>query len=453
MLGKEKRLMADIDSLRSRHRGNYTPISNGERYLLPYEVELRKKTHHFFTSLSKYDPLNPNQEPELSLKGLREELLHLDNAEKLTGFWDNFTGYALKKYLNQILATNNWRKTYLKQSRDKTLKPYHNEMLKCLYILAHLHKADPSFIGELAKVNNEWSGELRIYYPRLDILKSESFSACMAQLFSDILHHQPESIRVVTKYLDQLIDLLIKHVNHPQIAHMLTLRSDDTDGPGLKILKHSQIATITHNNAINKRLKDAISGDYSSVSMEELARLPHQHTTAKHYHKAAVIMLRVHYRGPIHPEMMLAHPEHVTNAIRTFANGLAADALRGLKLESKGTKDGKKDTSLAASIRKLVEKNPKPQLELLQSLEVDFSGIPELHSKYLEGRIQYVVNHEVDPEINKTFLDGMGQPFGYDHVLDYIRGNNLEAIYKHFEQYGSLAGLHFPRGIQPLPDR
>ncbi|MEF1300584.1 hypothetical protein QTO17_01465, partial [Vibrio owensii] len=110
-------------------------------------------------------------------------------------------------------------------------------------------------------------------------------------------------------------------------------------------------------------------------------------------------------------------------------------------------------TSLAASIRKLVEKNPKPQLELLQSLEIDFAGIPELHSKYLEGRIQYVVNHETNPEINKAFLAGMGQPFGYDKVLDYIRGNNLETIYKHFEEYGSLTGLHFPRGIQPLPDR
>jgi hypothetical protein len=452
MIGKEKRLMTDINNLRSRHSGNYTPTSNGERYLLPYEVELRKKTHHFFTSLSKYDPLNPNQEPELSLKGLREELLHLDNTEKLTDFWDNFTGYALKKYLNPILTTNNWRKTYLKQSRDKTLRPYHNEMLKCLYVLAHLHRADPSFIGELAKVGNEWSGELRLYYPRLDILKSEQFSACIAQLFSDILHHKPECIRVVTKNLDQLIDWLVKDVNHPQIAHMLTLRSDDTDGPGLKILKHSQIATITHNNAINMRLKDAISGDYSSVSMEELARLPHKHTTAKHYHKAAIIMLRYH-NGPISPEVMLMHPEYLTNAIRTFANGLAADALRGLKLESKGTKDGKKDTSLAASIRTLVEKNPKPQLELLQSLEIDFSGIPELHSKYLEKRIQYVMNHEIDPEINKTFLAGMGQPFGYDTVLDYIRGNNLEAIYKHFEEYGCLAGLYFPRGVQPLPDR
>lgn len=453
MLGKEKRLLTDIDNLRSRHRGNYTPIGNGERYLLPYEVELRKKAHHFFTSLSEYDFLNSNQESELSIKGLREALLHLDNTEKLTSFWDNFTGYALKKYLNQILTTKNWRKTYLKQSRDKTPKPYHNEMLKCLYLLAHLHKADPSFIGELAKVDNEWSGELRLYYPRLDILKSEQFSACMAQLFSDILYHQPECIRVVTKHLDQLVDLLIKHVNHPQIAQMLTLRSDDTDGPGLKILKHSQIATITHNNAINRRLKASISGDYSSTSMEELASLPQQHTTAEHYHKAAVIMLRMHHRGPISPEMILLYQKHLTDAIRTFANGLAADALRGLKLESEGTKDGKKDTSLAASIRKLVDKNPKPQLELLQSVEIDFAGIPELHSKYLELRVQYVANHERDPEINKDFLAGMGQPSGYDTVLDYIRGNNLETIYKHFKEYGSSAGLRFPSGIQLLPDR
>lgn len=116
---KEKLEITNSDSLRRRHAGNYKPIDNGERYLLPYEVHLRTSPPEFFEQLSDYDFLKtPINDAALTFSGLLDELECLGELDSDRGFWKNFNESALNRYLNPILGTakgkQGWKKKYLK---------------------------------------------------------------------------------------------------------------------------------------------------------------------------------------------------------------------------------------------------------------------------------------------------------------------------------------------------
>ncbi|MEZ8987189.1 hypothetical protein OAI_00095 [Vibrio cyclitrophicus FF160] len=457
---KEKLEITDNDSLRRRHAGNYKPIDNGERYLLPYEVHLRTQPPEFFKQLSDYDFLkSPVPGAALTFSGLLDELECLDDLESERGFWKNFNESALNRYLNPILGTakdsQGWKKTYLKIKKETdTDKPHHNDMLRCVYLLAHLHKASPSYIRQLAGENDVWSTDLRVYYPRKDFAFSEEYTGYLSELYANMLFHQPDKIRRLIKCLDVCIEKLTQHANSDWIAPFLMHRTNDTSPPSLKILKYNQIASITHFSALNKYLQDKVTGPFSPISFAKLEANEKDPSglqiaaTAQQYKLVAALCMRIPLPNPLR-EVNGGWVSEGTDPITckdmklcidAVANALAADALNQLKIESYGTKSGKRDTSIPAAIKKLAEQNPQTIEEILRIGSPDFASMPELYSFYLRKRSEYAVAKVRRPGgLKKSVLSNMPptpraviesmQPNpNLKRVLDYIRGNNLDKI-------------------------
>lgn len=481
---QEKLLVTNKDELRRRHKGNYEAVANGEIYLLPYEVSLRSKNDSFFSSLSNYDFLkNTNNDGQLTLKGLKQELRVLDDEKSNRDFWKNFNDSALMTHLNTILGLTrgnkkdkDWRRTYLKQAKETDIdKPYHNDMLKCLYLLAHLHKASSSFIWRLALVNDAWSTDLRVYYPRKDFVFSEEYGGYLAELYSNILYHQPDEVRKVLKYLDLLIN---KMVEFPDglFADILERRSEDNDSPSLKILKYNQISSITHHQALQRYLIDKITADFYDDSFDCLRRRENQGlANANHYWLVAAQCLRLKLRNPMTKEgdywysdgNQSISQQEVDYLISLHANALAADALRNLIIESVGSKSGKKDTSLPAAIRKMAEQNPQTVSEILEASALDMANIPEIYTKYIVYRTQYAESFLRERHLE--FIQNMRENPKIEKVLSYVKGNNLAQIHADIDKIeqkvkvmnilqGNMDNIEgvsivFEYGIHELPKR
>jgi hypothetical protein len=446
----EKLVITDKDSLRRRHAGNYKSLVNGEIYLLPYEDELKSKKQSFFDALSDFDYLKqPPSIGQLTLKALRTELMRLDDNTEGIDFWKNFNDSALKTHLNVILGTvkeskggKDWRQTYLKQTDEKDVdKPHHYDMLRCMYLLAHMHKASPSYIRQLATVGCAWSTDLRVFYPRTDFAFSTEYGGYLAELYSNILYHQPVGVRKVLKYLDKLIEKLVQFSGSPFVAPMLKGRSEDIDSPGLKILKYNQIASITHFQALNRLLIEKITGPFTDSSFSQLEAREHQGlTTAQHYRLVAAQCLRMKIgvpsekRGdkwyPVSADPI--HQRQIDLTIEVYSNALAADALNGFKFESNGTKSGKKDTSIPSAIKKMAEQNPQTVDEILEAKSLDCANIPELYSKYMMLRTRYAAASQCG--MGQQEIDQLRSNPNVEHVLDYIKGNNLEKIHADIEK-------------------
>ncbi len=440
----EKLTIANKDCLRRRHAGNYKAVDNGEIYMLPYEVELASKEQSFFDALSDFDYLKQSSSiGKLTLKELRSELTQLDDNTEGTDFWKNFNDSALKSHLNVILGTVNkglggsdWRKTYLKQAGEKDKdKPHHDDMLRCIYLLAHMHKASPTYIRQLVKVYCAWSTDLRVYYPRSDFAFSEEYGGYLAELYSNILYYQPAGIRKVVKYLDKLIDKLVKYSESFLVASLLKGRSEDTDSPGLKILKYNQIASTTHFQALHNFLSEKITGNFTDASFSELvAQEPQSLATARHYRLIAAQCLRMEIGVPSKKRGAIWYPvsgdpipqEQIDRTIEVYSNALAADALNGLHFESDGTKSGKKDTSIPSAIRKMAEQNPQTVEQILEAKSLDCANIPELYSHYMMLRTKYAAALYCGTE--KEILNSLKINPNVEPVLNYIKGNNLEKI-------------------------
>ncbi|WP_224555875.1 hypothetical protein [Pectobacterium versatile] len=446
---KEKLCVTNKDELRRRHSGNYQPVGNGEIYLLPYEVLLRSKPQSFFSSLSDYDYLKTaTKVGQLSLKELRKELWPLNEDKNQNDFWKNFNDSALKMHLNTILGTTkemnqnkDWRRIYLKQAKETDVdKPHHEDMLKCLYLLAHLHKASPTFIRQLSTVNDAWSTDLRVYYPRKGFAFSDEYGSYLAELYSNILYHQPEAIRKVVKNLDLLIDKMVKYHNG-MFASILERRSEDIDSPGLKILKYNQIASITHTQALQNILIDKITGSFHDDSFMQLTKRTHQGlANADHYWLVAAQSLKFKIQSPMTKKGQYWYldkknsisQKEVDQLINLYANALAADALNGLTFESIGSKSGQKDTSLSAAIRQMAEQNPQTVDKILESRALNVANIPELYTKYVQYRTQYA-EYYLDGN-HDNLLTSMRDNKKIERVLDYIRGNNLGQIHADIDE-------------------
>lgn len=457
---KEKLEITNNDSLRRRHAGNYTPMDNGERYLLPYEVHLRNQPVEFFKRLSDYDFLKPSTTgAALNFIGLQKELKCLDGLDSGTGFWKNFNESALNQYLNPILGTTQmeqgWKQVYIKKSKETDAdKPHHNDMLKCIYLLAHLHKASPSFIRQLAEENDIWSTDLRVYYPRKDFSFSEEYAGYLSELYANMLFHQPDKIRRLIKCLDVCIEKLAQHSDSDLIAPFLNNRTKDTDPPSLKILKYNQIASITHFTALNKYMQDKVTGTFDPTSFAKLEANEKDPSglqitaTAHQYKLVAALCIRLLLPNPlreVNGRWVSKGTDPITSQdmqiyIDTVANSLAADALNQLRIESDGTKSGKRDTSLPAAIKKLAEQNPQTIEDILKIGSPDFASIPELYSFYLRKRSEYASakarslggskmsvlgNMHLTPQ---AVIESMQPNPNTEKVLKYIRGNNLDKI-------------------------
>ncbi|RLL20118.1 hypothetical protein [Acinetobacter chengduensis] len=457
---KEKLVITNKDTLRRRHAGNYTPIDNGEGYLLPYEVHLLNQPSEFFEQLSDYDFLKPSTTGSaLTFVGLQNELKCLDDLDSGIGFWKNFNGSALNKYLNPILGTTKkkqgWKQVYIKKDKETDAdKPHHNDMLKCIYLLAHLHKASPSFIRQLAEENDVWSTDLRVYYPRKDFQFSEEYAGYLSELYANILFHQPAKIRRLIKCLDVCIEKLTNFADCELIAPFLKDRTKDTDSPSMKILKYSQIASITHFTALNGYMKDKVTGTFAPTSFAELEANENNPSglqivaTAQQYKLVAALCIRLTLLNPlckVNGNWVAEGTDPSTCqdmeiCIETVANSLAADALNQLRIESDRTKSGKRDTSLPAAIKKLAEQNPQTIEDILRIGSPNFANIPELYSFYLRKRSEYalakarslgglrssVLNHM--PLTPQAVLESMQPNPNTKRVLEYIRGNNLDKI-------------------------
>ncbi|MBB1352671.1 hypothetical protein [Pseudoalteromonas sp. SR45-5] len=495
---KEKLEITNKDSLRRRHAGNYIPIDNGECYLLPYEVHLRKQPLEFFEQLSDYDFLKSSATgAALTFAGLQEELRCLENRESGIGFWKNFNESALNRYLNPILGrtekNQGWKQVYIKKSKEADAdKPHHDDMLRCIYLFAHLHKASPSFIRQLALENDAWSTDLRVYYPRKDFSFSEEYAGYLSELYANMLFQQPENIRRLIKCLDVCIEKLIQHADSDWITHFLKHRSEDTDPPSLKILKYNQIASITHFSELNKYLQDKITGPFAQNSFAKLEANEKNPSglqiaaTAQQYKLVAALCMRIPLPSPLR-EINGSWVSEGTDpiayqdmklCINAVANALAADALNQLKIESDGTKSGKRDTSISAAVKKLAEQNPQSIEEALRIGSPDFASVPELYSFYLRKRSEYAIAKARSPEglkasvlpnmppTPKAVIKSMQQNPNIRRVLDYIRGNNLNQISSDIEKLEfdlmmsclkekgySKVGLIYQYVLQSLPPR
>lgn len=481
---QEKLLVTNKDELRRRHKGNYEAVANGEIYLLPYEVSLRSKSDSFFLSLSNYDFLKSTDiDGQLTLKGLKQELQVLDDEKSNSDFWKNLNDSALKTHLNTILGlyrgnkkNKDWRRTYLKQTKETDIdKPYHNDMLKCLYLLAHLHKASPTFIRQLALVNDAWSTDLRVYYPRKDFIFSEEYGGYLAELYSNILYHQPDEVRKVLKNLDRLIDKMVE-LSEGIFRDILDRRSADNDSPSLKILKYNQISSITHHQALQRYLTDKITGAFYNDSFDCLKnRDNHGLANERHYWLVAAQCLRLKLRNPMTKKgdywysdgNQSISQQDVDYLISLHANALAADALQDLKLESLGSKSGKKDTSLPAAIRKMAEQNPQTVNEILEAPALDVANIPEIYTKYIVYRTQYAELYRKKRHLE--FIKNMKPNPKVEKVLNYIKGNNLAQIHADVDEierkvklmnvlHGNMDNIEgvtivFEYGMHELPKR
>lgn len=477
---KEKLEITNKESLRRSHSGNYTPIDNGEGYLLPYEVHLGNQPSKFFARLSDYDFLKPlTNGSVLTFAGLQNELKCLDDLDSGTGFWKNFNESALNTYLNPILGTTKWKQVYIKKSKETDAdKPYHNDMLRCIYLLAHLHKASPSFIRQLAEENDVWSTDLRVYYPRKDFAFSEEYAGYLSELYANMLFHQPAKIRRLIKCLDVCIEKLIKHSDSDWIAPFLKHRTQDTDSPSLKILKYNQVASTTHFMALNKYMQNKVSYTFAPTSYAELEANEKDPSglqivaTAQQYKLVAALCMRLALPNPL-CEVNGSWVSEGTDPIKcrdmeicidTVANSLAADALNQLRIESDGTKSGKRDTSLSAAIKKLAEQNPQTIEDILKIGSPDFASIPELYSFYLRKRSEYALAKERslgDLEMSvlghmphrtpQAVIESMLPNPNTDKVLEYIRGNNLDKISDDIERLEhDLKMMRLREGAEPI---
>ncbi|OHU91846.1 MULTISPECIES: hypothetical protein [Pseudoalteromonas] len=452
---EEKLRITNKDELRRRHAGNYESINNGERYLLPYEVQLRNQPPEFFKQLSEYDFLkSATSGIKLTLSGLLDELKCLDDLESGRGFWKNFNESALNKHLNPIIGCDSWKKAYLKINRETDIdKPHHNDMLKCVYLLAHLHKASSSYIRQLARESDVWSTDLRVYYPRKDFEFSEEYSGYLSELYANILFDQPPKIRRLVKCLDVCIEKLTNHADSDWIAPFLKHRTIDSDAPSLKILKFNQIALSTHHTALNSYLQDKISGPFDLTSFDKLKANENDQSvvliaSAQQYELVAALCMRVLLQNPLREENgwwvsegapPISH-EDMKLCIDAVTNAFSADALNQLKIESDGTKNGKRDTSIPAAVKKLAEQNPETVEEIFMIGSADFARVPELYSHYLRKRCEYAIaTIRSSGDLGKSVLSNIAetpqavvesmQPNpNLKVVLDYIRGNNLNQI-------------------------
>ncbi|HDY9183696.1 TPA: hypothetical protein RRJ06_002548 [Klebsiella pneumoniae] len=481
---KEKLEITNKDSLRRRHAGNYTPIDNGEGYLLPYEVLLRNQPSEFFEQLSDYDFLKPSisGSAPLTFTGLQKELECLDDLDSGTGFWKNFNESALNRYLNPILGTTKkkqgWKQVYIKKGKETDAdKPHHYDMLRCVYLLAHLHKASPSFIRQLAEENDVWSTDLRVYYPRKDFAFSEEYAGYLSELYANMLFYQQDKIRRLIKCLDVCIEKLAKFANSGLIAPFLKDRTKDTDSPSLKILKYSQIASITHFTALNKYLQNKVSGTFSPISFAELEANEKDPSglqivaTAQQYKQVAALCMRLPLQSPLREangSWVSEGTDPITCqdmkiCIDIVANALAADALNQLRIESDGSKSGKRDTSIPAAIKKLAEQNPQTIEDILRIGSPDFASIPELYSFYLRKRSEYALAKARSlgglkmsvlsnmPQTPLAVIESMQPNPNTERVLDYIRGNNLDKISDDIERLeGHLLTARFLARAEPM---
>lgn len=447
-------MISTIDDLRKRHSGNYTPDEYGEVFLLPYEVELFNKEKTFFDSLSDYDFLK-NSDKSLTMKGLQLEIKRLDDLENGIGFWKNFNDSALNTYLNKILRPFSWRSYLIKGNETNNEKPYHNDMLRCLYLLAQLHKVSPSFIRQLSKINDVWSTEFRLYYARTSFYETEVYGAFLAELYAHILFHQPKGIRKLIKSLDVVIDRLVEYADHPLINEMLKKTSQDNDKPSLRILKYSQVASTLHFQALNKYLSTKIDGKFSSASADELVLRENKLSGGQVVATSEDLYLVAAYcvRNYLHKPHIL--DEFTEKACKNVYYALASDANQRLQIISKGTKGGKKDTSLLASIKRISNQNPRSVSGILSSKILDSSNIPEIHSKYLHLRAQFVILSLYQPGREKEFLQlTKDNSIKIDKVLRYIRSNNLEHILLDVETIEISTDIQiFDYGIRSLPER
>ncbi|WP_020683936.1 hypothetical protein [Marinobacterium rhizophilum] len=448
--------ITDIDALRRRHAGNYSPLENGEVFQLPYEKELEKKEEQFFNSLSDYHFLK-GIDDGLTPKDLRRELEHLDNGDTHNSFWKNFTSSALNIHLKKIFTPNGWR-TYLRKANEtRAQKPHHEDMLKCLYLLAHLHVASPSFLRQLATFEDVWSTDFRVYYPRNDLYDCEAYGAFLSELYSNILFHQPTGIRKLIKSLDQVIDKLVEHAAQSPIQDILSKTSADTDSPSLKILKYSQIASTSHFAALHKSICDNIDGNYSPKSAIALETWLQKRSgaqvvaSANDYKLVAAQYVRLHIGRPV---------RYVSEKHRELCdliyNVLAADAIRNVSIKSQGTRGGRRDTSLPAAIKKLAKQNPQSIEEILKSETLDPSSVPELHSKFLFLRTQYALFKHTEPGKEEEMVRQIRSvSHNFKKVMDYMFANNLDCILKdmellHFEFFNQKL---FDYGLRQLPPR
>lgn len=455
----EQEIISDKDALRARHASDYIPISNGEGFNLAYEQELRSKPSEFFHQLSKYHFLNRQQKAgagTLTRKELMKELQALDSDETNVGsFWKQFSAKKLTPYLNLILQVEKWQD--LINSKHPKDKAVHDDLLKTIYLLAHLHKAEPSFLKQLAEFDDVWSVEFRHFYPRCDFVDSEYYGACLSEFCINALYNQPISVRVAIKNLDTIIDKLVEHYQHPIVQEVLSSTSPDKDLPSLKVLKYSYLAGSFNYSALNSYLSPLITGEFTADSPDILrersrgrsgAQLPASYND---YRIVAAMCVKAHSAESPH----FLEDEHKMTVHEVIFSALAADANRGLRVESQGSKYGQRDTSIAASVKKLAKRNPNTIEGVFNSQSPDFSGVPEIHTKYLYLRSQYAclvaqgTGREIEM-INNIQLDRSR----LINVHQYIFNNNLEKILEDMVELEMILGqVFFPRGLIGLPSR
>lgn len=450
---EEKQEITNVDKLRRRHAGDYQPVANGEVYLLPYEDELNRRDYDFFNALSDFDFLKAGiLDRPLTLKRLKKELSNLDNTEKGTEFWKNFNASALNKYLDKILSKN-WR-AYLSKKGEECSKN-NNDILRCLYLLSHLHQASPSFIRQLAAFDDIWSTEFRVYYPRKDFLETDAYGAFLSELYVNILYHQPDGIRKIIKNLDSIIDKLVEFAEEPIVNHILCGTSPDIDPPSLNILKYNQVASISHFSALKKYISGYVSGSYSSESAVILEQREHSLTgaqivaSANDYKLVAALGVRMNLGVPSYPD------DDNRDICNQVYNALASDANRKLYFESEGTKGGKKDTSIASAVHTLARQNPQTIEEILLATTLDASNVPEIYSSYINSRAHYVIMGLQGPKKQQEMIDGMkSNDKKIEQVFSYIFNNNLNKILKDMEMlHVRLPNGIFSYGIRNLPSR
>ncbi len=447
-------IITDSDFLRRRHGGNYKSVANGEIYNFAYEEELKVRGQTFFYELSDYDFLK-EFDNRLTQKGLRNELKCLDNTEEGTGFWKNFNDYALNTHLNTILRATTWR-GYIKKGKESgEEKPHHDDMLRCIYLLAHLHKANPSYIKELAELGCIWSVDFRVYYPRKDLSFCVEYGGYLAELYSNILFRQTPSIRKVLKHLDRIIDKLVEHADQPKIDQLLRGRSEDNDSPSLLILKYNQVASVTHFEALNVFLSKQITRDFSPSSSHDLEVLERELfgsqivASYNDYKLVAALCVRLFVGRPVLPDK-----ETIDFCVIVY-NALSADVISGLYFESDGTKFGKKDTSLSSAVKSLAGQNCKSVKAILGSDMLDFSGVPEIYSSYLRNRAEFAIYSVKCPGKEKEKIKFMESNPKIQKVIDYIWGNNLNKINEDVELIDSfIAGdFIYEYYLRDLPER
>ncbi|MUJ20453.1 hypothetical protein [Aliivibrio fischeri] len=435
----EKTEIIDVQKLIERHSGDFIPVTNGEFLKLPYEAEIERKDKGFFDSLSPYDFMSSNK-ADLTLKGLKLELQILDNNIDGISFWKNFNDSALQKHLQNILGKE-WR-SYLK-TRPETNedKPHHNDMLKCLYLLAHLHKSSAFFIRQLSKQYDLWSIDLKLYAPRNDIENSLAYSAFLAELHTNILFKQKPNIRKLIKNLDHVIDLLVKNSETSLVQALLQNKSPDNDPPSLKILAYSWISLITHNIELQNILKDQITGAYDDNSASELDK-KHKSmfggqikATSVDYEIIAAQAMRLVLGKPISQCDYEMCQKSLKELQRELTNAFCADANRGLSFASKSTKWGKAEMSLSSAMKKMADKNSKSLPEILATTTLNIIDVPEVYSSYVLNRAHYVVlTHSGELHMAKDKIKRMGLNSQIELVFEYFKNNNLESISNDLEK-------------------